>query len=186
MSTNVVPIYQSSQPNPRRYILWQQEGRKCHWCGCDTLYTDDQVWDQATIDHILPRYRGGGNAESNLVSACRLCNNRRSHEDAKGLPDGALLGNYHPRNPTVVSSKKSAARVVLSGDEKRAIRGKKGAEDVLREQRDQMLRDLTLTRKELKLFHKIVEDQELELKSMTVIKLIRKQLVEKLLTWVKK
>jgi hypothetical protein len=50
----------------------------------------------ATIDHVLPRYKGGTRDESNLVSACRLCNNRRCYEDALGLLDGSLLGSYPP------------------------------------------------------------------------------------------
>jgi hypothetical protein len=50
----------------------------------------------ATKDHILPRHRGGTSDENNLVSACALCNNRRSYEDALGLPDGSLLGSYPP------------------------------------------------------------------------------------------
>lgn len=40
------------------------------------------------------------------------------------------------------------------------------------------LRELTLARNELKLFRKIVEDQEKDLKTMTVWKLIRKRISE--------
>jgi len=50
----------------------------------------------ATLDHILPRYKGGTRDERNLVSACRLCNNRRNYEDALGLMDGSLLNSYPP------------------------------------------------------------------------------------------
>jgi len=88
--------------------------------------------------------------------------------------------------------------VALTGDEKRAIFAKLdagktqtpeprpravrlSAEQVLREQRDQALRELTVVNNELKLFHKIVEDQEKELKTITVVGLIRKRIAEWLL-----
>jgi hypothetical protein len=38
--------------------------------------------------------QGRQNDDSNLVSACSLCNNRRCYEDQKGLPEGSLLGRY--------------------------------------------------------------------------------------------
>ena len=71
----------------------------------------------------------------------------------------------------------------------------KQTEDILREQRDQALKEIALLRKEMKhweaavksqsgeikLFHKIVEDQEVELnalKSLTLLNFIRKRLSE--------
>lgn len=33
----------------------------------------------ATIDHVVPRCRGGCNANCNLVLACRKCNTNRGH-----------------------------------------------------------------------------------------------------------
>jgi uncharacterized protein (DUF305 family) len=73
--------------------------------------------------------------------------------------------------------------------------GKHSTEDVLREQRDQAQKEIAHLRKEmkiwegvikaqegeLKLFHKIVEDQEKEFKSMSVWVFIRKKLAE----WIK-
>jgi len=41
------------------------------------------AWDVATMDHVVARCKGGTNDDANLVSACRLCNCRRSYEDPR-------------------------------------------------------------------------------------------------------
>ncbi len=167
---------------PRRQLLWEKEGKKCHWCGCPTRLCAETADDQATIEHIIPRYKGGTNDEENLTSACRLCNNRRSYEDSRNMKEGTLLGKW----PLTKTARKVHSSICLTGDEKKAIMSgkpspvKKKVEEVLREQRDQAHRELNIVRNELKLFHKIVEDQEKELKSMTVWKLIRKRIAERI------
>ncbi len=172
---------------PRRELLWLKEGKKCHWCGRATRLCAESADDQATIEHIIPRYKGGTNEGSNLASACRLCNNRRAYEDSRNMKEGALLGKW----PLTKSTRKAQERVALTGDEKKAIiggtylrpnRDRMSKEEILLEQRDQAHRELTIVRNELKLFHKIVEDQEKELKSMTVGKLIRKRIADWLLS----
>lgn len=40
----------------------------CAYCG---------TWIAATIDHILPRERGGSDDDANLASACWTCNSRK-------------------------------------------------------------------------------------------------------------
>jgi hypothetical protein len=37
--------------------------------------------DQATVDHRMPRGRGGPDTIENCVSACRQCNEARNHSD---------------------------------------------------------------------------------------------------------
>ncbi|MDE2105115.1 MAG: HNH endonuclease [Patescibacteria group bacterium] len=142
----------------RRERLWLRDERKCHWCGRPTRLVPvcnppdmRTSWDAATTDHVVPRYKGGSNDDTNLVSACALCNNRRNYEDAKGLAEGSLMGKYQPR--------KHAHPVALTADEKKAIMSgqypkvagtTRKAEDVLREQRDQALQQLEQTRELLK------------------------------------
>ena len=194
MSLSLVPaqtVWQSTR-NRKREDLWHAEGCKCHWCGRPTRLCTEDVADQATIEHIIPQAKGGTNDPSNLTSACRLCNARRSYEQAQGLPEGSLLGQFPVTDrqkrafgaPRLVPRQNPKPRyVALTADDKKALFSKTvkhNAENVLREQRDQALRELTHVRNELKLFHKIVEDQEKELKSMTVWKLIRKRIAEKI------
>ena len=57
----LVPKIWGEPLKPRREILWLQEGKKCHWCGRPTRLVEGDSGDQATIDHVIPRYKGGSN-----------------------------------------------------------------------------------------------------------------------------
>jgi 5-methylcytosine-specific restriction endonuclease McrA len=85
--------------------LWEAQGRRCHWCGCETILTRHNVPNQATEDHVIPRGRGGSNEESNVVSACLKCNARRCKEDNMGHREGHLLNKNWTRPFTAVSSR---------------------------------------------------------------------------------
>lgn len=45
-------------------------GGKCAYCG-------DISSDNMSIDHMIPRSRGGSNCESNLMPSCRSCNSTK-------------------------------------------------------------------------------------------------------------
>lgn len=167
----------------RRELLWIQEGKKCHWCGRETRLCDELDWDQATTDHVVPRYKGGSDDESNLVSACRLCNNRRSHEDAKGLADGSLLGSYMPKSSGANSPK--GRFIALSRDNKKSIMAglyakpvvRRSIEDVLREQRDQAHREIAVLREEKKKLEDMVRNLDRERRELTVWRLLKNSLL---------
>lgn len=139
----------------KRAFLWEKHGRKCHWCGSPTRLVQEDSWDRATTDHIMPRYKGGTNDESNLVSACNRCNNRRNHEDMCGLSEGSLLGKYKAATQT------NPQRKVL-----RHATGKSET-DVLRTQRDQAQVAVTQLRAHLALL-------KAEIEGMTVWKIFRR------------
>jgi 5-methylcytosine-specific restriction endonuclease McrA len=48
----------------KRQALHEQGG-KCHWCG-EPLAVED-----ATADHLVPRYAGGTTRHGNIVAACK-------------------------------------------------------------------------------------------------------------------
>lgn len=50
----------------RRGVL-RRDKHRCGYCGSNAN----------TVDHILPRSRGGANTWLNLVACCRTCNNRK-------------------------------------------------------------------------------------------------------------
>jgi len=52
----------------RKNIL-RRDGYKCAYCGRGDL--------TLTIDHLIPKARGGGDSWENLVSACTRCNNKK-------------------------------------------------------------------------------------------------------------
>ncbi len=178
--------------NPKRRAVWERFGGICHWCECETILRPDNSWDKATIDHVLPRSHGGTDDPANLVNACNRCNNRRDYEFKMGLPDGSLLGKY--KQAMSGSERKEMrrvalglGRVALTRDDKLALSNKvgprpmkpssKSTEDVLREQRDQALTALVQVRKELQHYEAVVKDQEEQLMTMTIRKLIRKRIV---------
>lgn len=94
----------SRRPNPwamrekvhQRDVLFN--GRRlvpCHYrCGA-TL-----TRDTATLDHITPTVRGGGNESANLVLACYDCNQRRGSMSYMGFL--RLIGQA-PQDATLTS-----------------------------------------------------------------------------------
>jgi 5-methylcytosine-specific restriction endonuclease McrA len=67
----------------------KRDGGRCQYCG-----TSSGVM---TVDHVVPKLRGGGDIWENLVCACDRCNNRKGNR----TPDQAgmrLLSS--PRKPS--------------------------------------------------------------------------------------
>lgn len=52
-----------------------RDGDVCHYCGSDL---DDET---RSLDHVVPRSKGGPNALVNLVLACKRCNSERGDMD---------------------------------------------------------------------------------------------------------
>jgi 5-methylcytosine-specific restriction endonuclease McrA len=51
-----------------RQNVFRRDGNKCIYCGSH---------DDLTLDHVLPKSRGGKTNWDNLVTACRRCNSRK-------------------------------------------------------------------------------------------------------------
>jgi 5-methylcytosine-specific restriction endonuclease McrA len=49
----------------------KRDGHRCQYCGA--------THKPVTVDHILPKKRGGEDTWENLVCACVLCNNRKGN-----------------------------------------------------------------------------------------------------------
>ncbi|MEO9485002.1 MAG: HNH endonuclease [Ekhidna sp.] len=52
-----------------RHNIFKRDGGKCQYCGTSK---------ELTIDHIIPRSKGGKSTWTNLVTACQRCNSRKS------------------------------------------------------------------------------------------------------------
>lgn len=52
---------------------------RCHWCNrlCEINRTSWQFSFSFTVDHVIPRSRGGADNSDNIVGACFRCNNVR-------------------------------------------------------------------------------------------------------------
>jgi 5-methylcytosine-specific restriction endonuclease McrA len=65
-----------------QYQVVARDGVKCFYCGVVTLVKNSPAWKacrnpyplERTVDHILPRIRGGLDVLENLRLACRSCN----------------------------------------------------------------------------------------------------------------
>lgn len=85
------------RPRPRvrlsRREVFVRDQFTCQYCGLSTK--------DLTVDHVIPRHRGGPHTWSNVVSACHSCNHRkggRSTEEAQmWLPKGPVEPRATPR-----------------------------------------------------------------------------------------
>lgn len=74
-------------PLTRRNIL-HRDGHSCQYCG----YSGDEL----TLDHIIPRSRGGGDTWENIVTACVRCNVRKGSRTPR---EANMPLNQTPRRP---------------------------------------------------------------------------------------
>lgn len=71
----------------RKNIL-RRDNFQCQYCGITS--------NNLTIDHIIPKSRGGTDSWDNLVAACNSCNNKKGNQ----TPEEAGLKLLHkPRKP---------------------------------------------------------------------------------------
>ena len=66
--------YRHSVPLSRR-ALFARDGGRCVYCSAPA----------ASIDHVIPRSRGGSHAWENVVSACHRCNHLKADKTLKEI-----------------------------------------------------------------------------------------------------
>jgi len=86
-------LYVVRSPRPRvrlckREIL-RRDNHRCQYCGRETT--------QLTLDHIVPRHRGGEHSWENLVAACPQCNRRKGGRTLVEAHMRLLHQPYEPR-----------------------------------------------------------------------------------------
>ena len=72
----------------KREVL-HRDGYRCQYCGRQT--------NQLTIDHVVPRYRGGQHSWENLVAACPQCNRRKGGRTLAEVRMKLLRLPFEPR-----------------------------------------------------------------------------------------
>ncbi len=71
-----------------RFEVFHRDRYRCQYCGKETR--------QLTLDHVLPRFRGGQHTWENVVSACMPCNRRKAGRTPK---EARMTLNRTPNNP---------------------------------------------------------------------------------------
>lgn len=64
----------------KRLRIYARDGWRCVWCSALVACARDLPHvggELATLDHVLPREKGGSNDVGNLVTACEPCNRDR-------------------------------------------------------------------------------------------------------------
>ncbi len=60
----------------RTNVLWRDKNQ-CQYCA--NYFNADKL----TLDHVIPKSRGGDNSWTNLVAACKKCNQRKGSKTPK-------------------------------------------------------------------------------------------------------
>ena len=85
-------IYFIKRPRPvarlARREVFARDRYTCQYCGKRTR--------DLTLDHVIPRHRGGPHSWENLTSACRACNHRKA---GRTPAQAQMRLQRHPRRP---------------------------------------------------------------------------------------
>jgi 5-methylcytosine-specific restriction endonuclease McrA len=77
----------------RRNLLIR-DGFRCQYCGVKPTMR------QLTIDHVMPRSRGGASSWKNLVTACAPCNRRKGDRTPS---EASMALHVAPRRPKMLT-----------------------------------------------------------------------------------
>lgn len=94
--------------------IHEREGWTCAYCGRGVSKTPPSESLLATVDHIVPRSRGGESSWLNLVCACKECNNRKA---ARTPTEARMPLRVEPYDPSRVprAGGRTAWNPVLAG-----------------------------------------------------------------------
>lgn len=74
-----------------RHNVFKRDGNSCAYCGSK---------HHLTLDHVLPKSRGGKSTWSNLVAACTKCNSKKGYQTPEEAEMPLLVV---PHKPTFVN-----------------------------------------------------------------------------------
>ncbi len=98
-----VRVARVAQRKISRRALFARDGWRCVYCG---------EGGRLTLDHVVPRSRGGSSAWENVVTSCAPCNLRKGN---RLLDEVAMTLSSPPRPPTPVLFIKLAAPTIPTG-----------------------------------------------------------------------
>ena len=85
-------VYMVRKPLHRRKLsrreVFQRDGYSCQYCGKRST--------QLTLDHVIPRCKGGQHTWENVVTACQRCNHRKAGSTPR---EAGMSLRVQPREP---------------------------------------------------------------------------------------
>jgi 5-methylcytosine-specific restriction endonuclease McrA len=82
------------RPRPRvklsRREVFARDRHTCQYCGRQS--------HDLTLDHVVPRHRGGGHSWDNLVTACKSCNHRKGGKMLEEVRLRLVRSPFEPRS----------------------------------------------------------------------------------------
>jgi len=66
-----IPLSKIMNEKPSRSMIYTRDENKCQYCG---------VTRNLTIDHVIPKSKGGDDSWENLVVACVSCNTKKGNK----------------------------------------------------------------------------------------------------------
>lgn len=77
-----------------RALVVERAGDRCEYCLSPASYATQRL----SVEHVLPRTKGGQTAFLNLALACQGCNNYKyNHTEATDPVSGLVVPLYNPR-----------------------------------------------------------------------------------------
>ncbi len=85
-------IIRRPRPAPKltRHEIFNRDHHTCQYCG--------RAVKPLTIDHVIPRYRGGQHSWENVVTACTACNRRKAGRTPGEAGMKLIHQPVHPRS----------------------------------------------------------------------------------------
>ncbi|MDQ3994499.1 MAG: HNH endonuclease [Actinomycetota bacterium] len=83
-----IRVPRSVQRKISRRALFARDKWRCQYCGTDG--------GKLTLDHVVPRSRGGDSSWENVVTSCAPCNLRKGN---RTLEEAGMRLHAHPRQP---------------------------------------------------------------------------------------
>jgi 5-methylcytosine-specific restriction endonuclease McrA len=84
-----VPLSRIVSQKPSRSMIYKRDGYKCQYCSSTR---------RLTIDHVVPKSKGGGESFNNLVVACSSCNTKKGNKLLEHTNMKLLRKPRAPRN----------------------------------------------------------------------------------------
>lgn len=82
-----MPLSRTAKEKPTKAAIYRRDSNTCQYCGSTR---------NLTIDHLIPRCRGGQDTWENILLACSRCNTLKGH---KTLEQSGLKLSRKPRPP---------------------------------------------------------------------------------------